>query len=360
MCRQVAGGGPGICYEGVPSLTLFVLSGACRAKLRVSSPTIQRIATLLGVLVSEISVRPLTPIIGAEVGGVDLAVDLQPAVVARLREALLRYKVLVFRDQPMSDARQVALTNAFGGATAAHPIADGLPDAPAVLRTVLSADRPGLAESEVGLSQPLGGTAPRRLRTEWHIDSTFVANPTAISILRGVEIPATGGDTLFANLEALYAGLSSSLRGYLDTLHAIHSRHIPSPSPRVDGRLTGPFVALHPLVRVHPETKARSLFVSSIFLQAIRGLKPRESTALLDFLLDELAGRDEIHARVRWHADTLVMWDNRAVAHAGPVDGLMFEEERIVHRTTVVGDLPCGPDGFVSLALMGGLFEAIA
>lgn len=310
------------------------------------------------MLVSEISFRPLTPITCAEVEGVDLGVDLEPTVVARLREALLRYKVLVFRDQPMNDARQVALTDAFGGATAAHPIENGLRDAPAVLRTELSADRPGLVASEVG--DPLRGIAPRRLRTEWHIDSTFVANPTAITILRGVEIPATGGDTLFANLEALYAGLSRSLRGYLDTLQAIHSRHDPSPSPRFDGRPAGPFVALHPLVRVHPETGARSLCVSTVFLQAIRGLKPRESTALLDFLLDELAGRDEIHARVRWDQDTLVMWDNRAVAHAGPVDGLMFEEERIVHRTTVVGDLPCGPDGFVSRALMGDLFEAMA
>ncbi|MFF7636239.1 TauD/TfdA dioxygenase family protein [Kitasatospora sp. NPDC008050] len=308
---------------------------------------------------SEISFRPLTPITGAEVEGVDLTVDPQPAVVAALREALLRYKVLVFRDQPMNDAQQVALTNAFGGATAAHPIVNGLRDAPAVLRTALSEDRPKLAEAE-GLGHPLKGTAPRRLRTEWHIDSTFVANPTAITILRGVEIPPTGGDTLFANLEALYTGLSPSLRGYLDTLQAIHSRHNASPEPRFDGKPAGPFVALHPLVSVHPETGVRSLYVSSVFLQAIRGLKPRESTALLDFLLDELAGRDEIHARVRWEQDTLVMWDNRSVAHAGPVDGLLFKDERIVHRTTVVGEPPCGPNGFVSRALMGGPFEALA
>ncbi|MBM7442868.1 TauD/TfdA family dioxygenase [Streptomyces sp. HB132] len=308
---------------------------------------------------SEISFRPLTPITGAEVEGVDLAAALKPDVVADLREALLRYKVLVFREQPMNDAQHVALTDALGGATAAHPIVNGLREEPAVLRTALSEDRPGLAQSAGGLGLPLDGTAPRRLRTEWHIDSTFVANPTSITILRGVEIPPTGGDTLFANLEALYAGLSPSLRGYLDTLQAIHSRNNPARTPRFDGKPGGPFVALHPLVRVHPETGVRSLFVSAVFLQAIRGLKPRESTALLDFLLDELAGRDEIHARVRWEQDTLVMWDNRAVAHAGPVDGLMFDEERIVHRTTVVGDLPSGPDGFVSRSLKGDLFEAL-
>jgi taurine dioxygenase len=312
------------------------------------------------VSVSDISFRPLTPITGAEVDGVDLAADLPPDVVAGLREALLRHKVLVFRDQPMDDARQVVFSGVFGAVTAAHPIINGLRETPAVLRTVLSADRPGLVESEIGLDHALSGAAPRRLRTEWHIDSTFVANPTAITILRGVEIPPTGGDTLFANLEELYAGLSPSLRGYLDTLQAIHSRFNPSEAPRFDGRPAGPFVALHPMVRVHPETGARSLFVSGVFLQAIRGLKPRESTALLDFLLDELAGRDELHARVRWDRDTLVMWDNRCVAHAGPVDGLLFDEERIVHRTTVVGDLPCGPDGFVSRPLIGNLFEAMA
>jgi taurine dioxygenase len=319
-------------------------------------------ATALEVLVSEISCRPLTPITGAEVEGVDLADDLPPSVVARLREALLGYKVLVFRDQPMDDARQVALTSVLGGATAAHPIVNGLPDAPAVLRTALSADRPGLAdaEAEVGPDDPFGGTVARRLRTEWHIDSTFMANPTAITILRGVRIPPAGGDTLFANLEALYGNLSPSLRAYLDTLQAIHSRFDRAAPPRFDGRSVGPFSALHPLVTVHPETGARQLFISSVFMQAICGLKPRESTALLDFLLDELAGRDEIHARVRWDQDTLVMWDNRAVAHAGPVDGLMFDEERIVHRTTVVGDLPVGPDGFVSRALIGDPLEAIA
>lgn len=309
---------------------------------------------------SGISYRPLTPITGAEVEGVDFAADLEPAVVAELRKALLRYKVLVFHNQPMDDERHVALTAAFGGVTPAHPIVNGLPDTPAVLRTVLSADRPSLVESVVGLSQLQGGSAPRHLRTEWHVDITFVANPNAITILRGVQIPPTGGDTLFANLEALYSGLSPSLRGYLDTLQAIHARTDSSSTPRFDGKPAGPFVALHPLVTVHPETGARHLLVSSVFMPAIRGLKPRESAALLEFLLDELAGRDEIHARVRWEEGTLVMWDNRAVAHAGPVDGLLFEDERIVHRTTVVGDLPCGPDGFVSRALVGDLFEAMA
>jgi taurine dioxygenase len=305
----------------------------------------------------DLTTRPLTPITGAIVEGIDLAADLDPELVSALRDALNRYKVLVFHGQPMSDERQVALTDALGGATPAHPIVNGLESAPAVLRTELSADRPGLAEAEVG--PLLGMERPRRLRTEWHIDSTFVSNPTSITILRGVEIPQAGGDTLFANLGALYSGLSASLRGYLDTLEVIHTRHDQSAPPRRDGRSTGPFAALHPLVVVHPVSGEKQLFVSSVFMQSVRGLKPRESYALLDFLLDELAGRDELHARVQWGQDTLVIWDNLAVAHAGPVDGLLFDEERVVHRTTVVGEPLRGPAGQVSRGLVGTAFERI-
>jgi taurine dioxygenase len=172
-----------------------------------------------------------------------------------------------------------------------------------------------------------------------------------------------GGDTLFVDLEALYESLSPSLRAWLDTLQAIHVRDDAAvgkpPPPRFDGRQPGPFAALHPLVRVHPETGARSLFLAPGFVKAIHGLRPRESAALLDFLGEELAGRADLQARVRWNAGDLVVWDNRAVAHAGPIDGKFIRGERIVHRTTVEGDLPRGPDGFVSRPLTGELFNTI-
>jgi taurine dioxygenase len=306
--------------------------------------------------------QPITPITGAEVGGVDLRGELDAATVKALREALLKYKVLVFRDQPISDAQQVRFSRYFGRVTPAHPITNGLPEQPEIKRNVLSAGS-GYTAFDVSVDHPLRRAGGPKLRAGWHIDITFVANPNSITFLRGVEIPPVGGDTLFANLEALYQTLSPSLRGYLDTLQAIHARDDAAvgrpPAPRFDGREPGPFASLHPLVRVHPETGKKHLFLASGFIKAIDGLRSGESAALLAYLNDELAARADLQARVRWEPDTLVVWDNRAVAHAGPIDGKLIQGERIVHRTTVEGDLPVGPDGFVSRRLVGELFNTI-
>ena len=112
-------------------------------------------------------------------------------------------------------------------------------------------------------------------------------------------------------------------------------------------------------MRVHPETGKKHLFLATGFVKAIHGLRPRESAALLDFLNAELEGRADLHARVRWNQGDLVVWDNRAVAHAGPIDPKYIAGERIVHRTTVEGDLPQGPDGFVSRSLHGEQFNTL-
>jgi alpha-ketoglutarate-dependent taurine dioxygenase len=215
------------------------------------------------------------------------------------------------------------------------------------------------ASREVTVDDPLRKVGRARTRIGWHIDITFVANPAAVSLLRGVEIPQHGGDTLFANLEALYAGLSPALQSFLDGLQAIHVRSDHEPAPRFDGRAPGPFAALHPLVRVHPETGKKVLFLSG-FIQAIHGLRPRESNALLDFLNDELTGRVDLQIRQRWTQDSIVVWDNRAVTHAGPVDGPLIQGNRVVHRTTVAGELTQGPDGFTSRPLVGELFNSIS
>jgi taurine dioxygenase len=141
-------------------------------------------------------------------------------------------------------------------------------------------------------------------------------------------------------------------------LQAIHVRADRDPEPRFDGRAPGPFASLHPLVRVHPETGKKVLFLSG-FIQAIHGLRARESDALLEFLNDELSGRLDLQARYHWTKDSIAVWDNRAVAHAGPVDGKLIQGNRIVHRTTIAGELTRGPDGFVSRPLVGELFNTI-
>jgi alpha-ketoglutarate-dependent sulfate ester dioxygenase len=312
---------------------------------------------------TELAFEPLTPITGAEVSGVDLRGELDPTTVAAIRAALLKHKVLVFRDQPIDDAQQIRFSRYFGRVTPAHPITNGLPQQPEIKRNVLSRDGGEYAAFDVSVDHPLRRAGGPRLRAGWHIDITFVANPNSISFLRGVQIPSVGGDTLFANLEALYENLSPSLRGYLDTLQAIHARDDAAvgkpPAPRFDGREPGPFASLHPLVRVHPETGKKHLFLASGFIKAIHGLRASESAALLAYLNDELAARADLQARVRWEQDTLVVWDNRAVAHAGPIDAKLIRGERIVHRTTVEGDLPKGPDGFVSRPLVGDLFSVL-
>jgi alpha-ketoglutarate-dependent sulfate ester dioxygenase len=312
---------------------------------------------------TRLSLRPITPLTGAEVDGVDLRRELDTQSVAAIRAALLEHKVLVFRDQAITDTDQVRFSRYFGRVTPAHPITNGLPEQPEIKRNVLSSGEDDYRSFNVTVDHPLRRAGGPKLRTGWHIDITFVANPASISFLRGVQIPEVGGDTLFANLEALYQSLSPSLRGYLDTLQAIHARDDAAvgrpPKPRFDGREAGPFAALHPFVRVHPETGKRHLFLASGFIKAIDGLNSGESLALLNFLNEELSGRADLQARVRWEPDTLVVWDNRAVAHAGPIDGRFIQGERIVHRTTVEGDLPRGPGGFVSRPLVGELFNTI-
>ncbi len=313
---------------------------------------------------TQFAVHPITPITGAEVTGIDLRRELGPLTVEALRYALLKHKVLVFRDQPISDAQQIRFSRYFGRVTPAHPITNGLPEHPEIKQNILTRDRDEYAGFDVSAEHPLRPLGRPRLRAGWHIDITFVANPNSITFLRGVRIPPVGGDTLFANLEALYEGLSPSLRGYLDGLRAIHARDDAAvgrpPAPRDDGRAPGPFASLHPLVRVHPETGKKHLFLASGFIRAIDGLRPGESAALLAYLNEELAGRADLHTRVRWRRDTLVVWDNRAVAHAGPIDAKLIQGERIVHRTTVEGDLPQGPNGFVSRPLVGELFNTIS
>jgi taurine dioxygenase len=312
---------------------------------------------------TRLRVRPLTPLLGADVYGLDLRRPLDATTQTAIREALLKHKVLVFRDQAINDEQQTAFSRIFGRVTPAHPIRNGLVESPEIMENILTRDRDEYAGFDLDLEHPLRPALRPRGRVGWHIDITFVANPTSVTLLRGVQIPEVGGDTLFVNLAALYQSLSPSLRGWLDTLQAIHVRDDAAvgrpPAPRFDGREPGPFAALHPLVRVHPETGEKHLFLATSFTKAIHGLRPRESANLIDYLNDELAGRTDLQARVRWEEGDLVVWDNRAVAHAGPVDPKFIQGERVVHRTTVEGDLPKGPDGFVSRPLVGELFNTL-
>lgn len=310
-----------------------------------------------------LTIEPVTPLIGAEVSGVDLRQELAAETVAALRAALLKHKVLFFRDQPIDDTQQIRFSRYFGPVTPAHPITNGSPDHPEIMVRRLSDPEGGDYKAfETTLEHPLRPSPRPRTRAGWHIDITFVANPNRYSILYGLEIPPYGGDTIFSNLVAAYEGLSPKVRQLVDDLQAVHQTSDydagGARTPRRDGRSTGPFVSLHPLVRVHPETGEKVLFLNPGVISHIPDLKERESQSLLELLYFE-ATRPEYQVRFRWRPRSLVVWDNQAVAHAGPIDYAHFDLPRVVRRITVAGDLPEGPGGFRSQPLEGELFNVL-
>lgn len=314
---------------------------------------------------TELRFHPLTPLLGTEVSGIDLREELDAETVAALRQALLARKVLFFRDQPITDADQVRFSRYFGGVTPAHPVTNGISEQqPEIKRNVKSEPEIRRASVFSEAEQQLWRAKSRPHRTRgWHTDITFVANPNDITFLRGVQIPPVGGDTAWADLEALYDSLSPALQRFLDPLQAAHARydaaHGHPPAPRWDGHTNGPFLAIHPLVRVHPETGRKALFLSPGFIKYIVGFSDGESAALLDYLREELAGRIDLQVRFRWSPNALAVWDNRSTSHWGPVDGRHFSDERIVHRTTVGASHSTGPDGFVSKQVVGDLFYTL-
>lgn len=308
---------------------------------------------------SSIVVDPVTPVIGAEISGVDLTQPLDEATVAEIKAALHKWRVVFFRDQELSNDQLKAVGRALGPLTPAHPISEGLLEHPEIWERQVDEYR--IRRGQNDNLRP-GAKRPRDYKG-WHIDITFVANPNSYSVLYGAHIPPYGGDTIFANLVAAYDGLSPKIRELVDGLQAVHQTSDYDSggahrTARRDGRSTGPFVSLHPLVRIHPETGEKVLFLNPGATTHIPGLKERESQALLDLLYFEVT-RPEYQARFRWRPKSLVIWDNQAVAHAGPIDYAHFDLPRVVRRVTVAGDLPHGPDGFRSQALEGELFNVL-
>jgi alpha-ketoglutarate-dependent taurine dioxygenase len=304
-----------------------------------------------------IKVEPATPVIGAEISGVDLRQPLDAETLAEVRAAIRDWRVVFFRDQDITNEQLIAFGRQFGPLTPAHPISEGLDAYPEIWERSIDEYRTRRTNHE---NRPPNRQLPRDYKG-WHIDITFVANPNRFSILHGTTIPPYGGDTLFTNLIAAYEGLSPQIRELLDGLQAVHqtSSYDGEPrKPRKDGRATGPFVSLHPLVRLHPETGEPVLFYNAGTTTHIPGLKEAESRHILDLLYGEIT-RPEYQVRFRWQPKSLVLWDNAAVSHAGPIDYAQFSLGRTVRRITVAGELPEGVDGFRSRPLEGELFNVL-
>jgi taurine dioxygenase len=281
---------------------------------------------------------------GAELTGVDLKRPLTPQTVQEVRAALIRWKVVFFRDQHVDHAQHVAFARQLGQPTIGHVLYGHEEGFPEVYSVAKRRERHTHLEPD-----------PVRPWTGWHTDLTTVLNPPAISILRGVTIPPYGGDTQFANLVAAYAALSPTMQRFLDSLRAVHGYG------KVTANALGQtqrksFSTEHPLVRVHPESGERALYVSPAFIRTIVGLTARENQQLLELLWEHIV-RPEFVVRFRWNAGDIAMWDNRATAHLAPEDIFETDFDRQLYRVTLVGDVPVGVDGKPSTPIVGGLLE---
>jgi taurine dioxygenase len=295
---------------------------------------------------TSLDVRPMSGHIGAEIFGVDLSEPLDEAVVAGIRATLLRWKVVFFRDQHITQAQHIGFGRRFGEVTPAHPTLPAVfDDYPEIL--LLDTER----YSEMN--------APRT-ESRWHTDVTFVANPPMGSILRGVIVPPYGGDTQWTNLAVAYERLSPPVQAMIDGLHAVHHNVLPPLRGEGPTTLSTQFQSkdirsVHPVVRVHPETGERALFVNPNFTSHIVELTRQEGRHVLAMLYEHLAN-PEFTVRFRWQPGSMAFWDNRATAHLVPTD-LPPGARRSMQRITLAGDTPVGPDGSVSYSLAGDAFH---
>ena len=254
-------------------------------------------------------------------------------VVADVRTALLRWRVVFVRDQHVTPGQQVAFGRAFGDLTPAHPLQGGLDaEHPEVL--VLDS-----RDYRLGIGDRGDGTS---YNNRWHTDVTFSAAPPMASILAAKEIPDRGGDTLWADLVAAYRTLSPGVRR-LRRSAGRRPRRRPARSTASRRAARERVAALapvrHPVVRVHPETGERGLFVNPVFTSHIEGLSRLESERILGLLYDHITAPERV-VRWRWQAGDVAMWDNRATSHYAAAD---YDGPRLMHRITVAGDRPFGP-----------------
>ena len=298
-----------------------------------------------------LDVRPMAVHIGAEIHGVDLAGALTAAETAAIRAALLRWKVVFFREQSLDHDSHVRLAARFGEPTPGHVVFGGEAHHPAIYS--VAKFRKANSKVRQGL----------RIWSGWHADITAAINPPALSILRGVVVPPYGGDTCWTNLAVAYEALSPSLRRWVETLRGIHQFDPPSKSGEnaaydevVDKRR---MVSSHPIVTVHPESGEKVLYISPGFLRRIEDLPSNESQSLLHMLWEH-AVLPEYTVRFRWAPGSVAFWDNRATCHLAPRDIYDSDFDRQFYRVTMMGGVPVGVDGQPSRAIEGAPIEALA
>ena len=273
----------------------------------------------------EFTVEPMTPTIGAVIQGVDMRERPSGSLLAALRAALLEWKVIFFRDQPITTEQHLDFARAFGELEV-HPFAPHKPDFPEVLAITHNRDSKGRENA-------------------WHSDVTWREKPSLGSILRAIEIPPVGGDTLFADMYAAYDNLSDEVKEKVEGAIAVHDfahfrvmlqKRGASAEEIEDFNKKYPMVE-HPVIRTHPETGRKGIYVNVGFTQHIVDMDKPESDALLAHLYAQ-AAIPEVQCRFRWEKDSVAFWDNRSCQHYAVSD--YWPAVRRVERVTIVGDRP--------------------
>jgi taurine dioxygenase len=274
-----------------------------------------------------IEVTRVARALGAIVSGIDISQDLPQSAIDRLGELLIEHQILFFREQPISPEAQARFAARFGSLHV-HPIYPVLPELPQIL----------LLDNHAGFLPD---------NDNWHTDVTFTETPPLAGILAAKRIPSAGGDTLWSSMSAAYEALSEPMRRFLDGLTAKHSiaksfpperwQNDPAFKERYERAVAKHPPVNHPVIRTHPVSKRKGLFVNGGFTTHINELGPEESQAVLSFLNTHIA-RPEFTVRWRWQVDDVAFWDNRVTQHYAIADYL--PERRTMHRATVNGDKP--------------------
>ncbi|MBT5810243.1 MAG: taurine dioxygenase [Rhodospirillaceae bacterium] len=276
-----------------------------------------------------IDVTPISGAMGAEVAGVDLSGDLSNAVFDDIHQAFLDHQLLMFRDQAITPQQQVGFARRFGGVDI-YPFMKGLAETPEVVEIL----KTETDETNFGAG--------------WHLDTAYLQEPAGGAVLHGLEIPTFGGDTLFANTYLAYDALSDGLKATLDGLTGINNSALRASGGRdermndLDGMKdqyndAGLLVAEHPVVRTHPETGRKALYVNRNHTVRFKDMTDEESAPLLGYLFEHLI-RPEFTCRLRWTPDAVAVWDNRCTQHNAVND--YHGHRRRMHRVTISGDPP--------------------
>ena len=274
----------------------------------------------------EYNLEQITPTIGAEISNIDLSQDLSEEKLDQIYQDLIDYKVIFFRNQEISPKNHIALAKSFGEIEPPHPVYPHVKDFPEIVLLENDANNPPDTD-------------------EWHTDVTFKSDPAFASILYSKIIPPSGGDTLWCSLSAIYEALPDDTKKYLETLRAVHdmgsfrNNFIDDDNEKSAQNVNEGFQkfgnAIHPMVKVHPISKNKLLYINPGFTSQIVGMNMTDSNNLLTYLFNFM-NKPEFQIRFKWSANTIAIWDNRCTMHYAIGD--YMPHRRQMNRITVLND----------------------